>query len=326
MYWFNPLFPDIYLSGNATGKKTLNKLAKMENQITFQNVFANNVITALSRYRLTGDIPETINPRVFMQSLLWYGTAIIFNKNDNWLCLPGVPDGSGINIYGDFSGGWVFGANGFNENVPLYMPGENESFTIKKTVSGANAKNARGVLIRENKIMYPFVNIVMQYSMWIADTYRTLDVAKNHLKHPYIVVCDESEVNTVKKWFDETKNNVESIVSSGVFPADRVRVQDINTPPGTVTSVTSLCEWYRNGFKSLCGIAHSAQADKKGENLLTDEIHIDDEMDSINITACIDSINAGLADAEKIGCPYMRVVAHKANDIGGDDIAGNNDI
>lgn len=307
MYWFNPIFPNIYLSGGAVGKKSVNKLAKRENEITFQNVFANLVLTALHRYKLEGDIPKTISPRVFMQSLLWYGTVVLYKDGDSWLALSGVPDGSGINLYGDFAGAFVFGANGYNKRVPLYMRGAYDSGVIAETIAETNADVPRGVLIRENPIMYPFVNICMQYASWIADAYRTLDVCRMHLKHPYVISCEESEVNTVKEWFKQTSDNSPAIVSTGIFPADKVKVQDINTPPNVVTNITSLIEWYKSGFKALCGIEHNSQADKKGENLLLDEVGIDSEWDNMSLDRCIDTINRSLEDAEKIGAPHLRV-------------------
>lgn len=327
MFWYSNLFPNIFLSAGDMSKMTNSKLAKMKNNVTFQNTFARLLTDGLNRYRFEG-LPDTISERVLLQSLIWYGSVIIYEKNGNLIALPGIPDGSAITVYGDFGGGWVYGCNGYNENVKLYIPGGDDSSFLRKSVSGIPVTAmSQGVLVRENSIMYPFIRQVIQYAEYISDSMRTLDVCRQHLKHPYLVFSEESTINTVREWFKKISNNEDVIVNTGIFDPSKVNVQNLDVTPDIVNNITSLIEWYENKYKGLCGIEHNAQSDKKGENLLTDEISVDNESDENNVDKCLKYIQQGLDDVNKIFGTNITVEANESEseDDYDDDLSGISD-
>lgn len=302
--WYSYLFPNIYL-GAGNGAKTQKKLAQHKNEDTWINCFSYNTLIALNnRYKINGFL-DTMNERVFMQSMLWYGYTFIVEIEGNLIVLPGCPDGSGINVNGDYGGAWVYGCNGFNKNVKLFIPGSNKSAFLAKTISGIkDNRAARGVMIRENQEMTPFMRYVIQYTTYEADTLRTLDVARLHLKHPYVITCQQSMIETVKGWLNTTKNNEETYISTGIFPADKIQIQDLNTPPAITQSVTSLYEWYDNQFKGKCWMKHNAQADKKGENLVSDEVNIDTEANEETKEKALDYLQKELDVANDVFSEY----------------------
>lgn len=276
----------------ALPSATNKKINQYKNRQTFQNVFVQNMMTALQRYEITG-LPDTCDERVILQSLLWYGKVLFFRRNGNIYALPCVNTSDGYTVYGYWrSANWI-GLNGMSDRVPLKIPGGTNF--LRKIVSGEEMREADdAVLVRENPIMYPFANYVWQYSEYMADTLRTLDTARMHLKHPYVVTAEQSVVNTVRGWLKDTKDNQDALISTGIFPSDKVTIQDLSVTGDNVNAVRALYEWYEAQYYGLCGIAHNTGSDKKGENLITAEIGIDEESDSVNIDSRVKCIQQDL--------------------------------
>lgn len=313
--WLNP-YINIRLP-EASNKK----INEYKNKVTEQNVLMHNIAVALDRYYIEG-LPETCSQRVTLQSLLWYGNVLFFEKGGNVYSLPCVNATDGYTVYGDWRFAYWYGLNGESEKVKLRIPG-NTNF-LKSIVTGkVTIGEDKGVLVRENSTMYPFIQTVFQYSDYMSDTLRTLDTARLHLKHPYVITVngDKSLVASVKKWLSDTKDNQDVLISTGIFPADKVNIQDLNISGDIVNSCTSLYEWYESQFLGLCGIAHNAQADKKGENLITPEIGIDEESDNTNLNSCMDYIQAGLDEANNLFNLNMQVKSKHLSTGGKDDIS-----
>lgn len=298
----------IPLSIDNTGKHSRKRMEQYKNNFAFQNVFARFVLDALKRYHFDG-LPETISERVLLQSLLWYGRVCIFEKDNALLGLPCAPSGAGLNIYGDFGSAFVFSANGkLNQQVDIYLPGSDEDAFLNE-VNGAKPRtNLKGVMIRENAIMYPFIRLVMQFADAVADTYRTLDVVRANVKRPFIITCEESVVPTVKKFLEERELNFESVISSGVFDPNKIALLPLDINGNSLTDATQLVEWYENKFRELCGIDSNGQMDKKGENLIQAEVNINDDYEELNIDKCIQYIQDGLDDVNKLFGTSIKVV------------------
>lgn len=308
MLWYGNMFC-IYLSGTGT-EITNKKLSKMKNNFMFQNTFARLLTDALNRYHFEG-LPESISERVLLQSLVWYGSAVIFEKDGQLLCLPGVPTGAGFNIYGDPSECWVFSATGqFNEPVKVFLPGSDESAFLKNTLTGKQTGEIKGVFIRENALCYPFINQCIFFSDAIADSMRTLDVCRQNIKQPYVIVAEQSIVNSVKQFFNKRNNNEEYIISSGVFPADKISLLPFETNADNLDNATELVDWYENKWRELCSIENNGQIDKKGENLIESEVDVNDEYTEMSTDKCITYIQEGLDYVNDLFGTDIRVVAN----------------
>lgn len=296
--WYNEL---CVINLNGMAKTTRKRLNALKNSIAFQNVFNKLLMDGLSRYEFSG-LPETINERVLLQSLLWYGGACVFEYEGSLLCLPAVPTGAGFNIYGEPSKVWVFSKNnGYNKEVDVYIHGSDESTFLLKGMGGTTAsKNAKGVYIRENALAFPFVNQTVFYASAIADTMRTLDTARANIKNPYIIVCEESVKDSVERYFKQRDNNDEFIISSGVFDARKVNLMPIVTNTEALNECTALVEWYENKYRELCGIENSTGLDKKGENLISAELNVNNDQTKLNPKQSLQYIQTGLNDVNKL--------------------------
>lgn len=260
MYFLRSIFSSIWLDNESMSVK---KMAKYKNQIEFMNVFASLCNEALERYKFEG-LPDTVNERVLLESLLWYGSVGFFMKNGNVLALPGVPTAA-YTLYGDPTSMIVYGRNGFNETIKLYIPNGDDSVTVRTSTNGVAPEEGTGVWVRENKMVFPFMNYCIEYADKIADTLRTLDTTRCNIKRPYVVVAEESIVNSVKSFFNKRDANEEYIINSGVFPADKIKLLPFDTNPENLRDCTMLVEWYYNQFRQLEGIKAPSTVDKKAQ-------------------------------------------------------------
>lgn len=288
MYWLQNYATQIDL----TGAKSLRKIAKAKNAIEFQNTFARCFRDAISRYEITG-LPETISQRVVLMALACYGSVIFFERDGRWLALPGGAT-ENFNIYGDPMYGWVWGRNGYNERIRLYIPGgDDDDFLTKGVGETEGHGEMRGVFIRENAICFPFMAYAYEYASAISDSMRTLDVCRQNIKQPYIITAEEAIVNSVKEFFKTRNENVEAIISSGVFPADKISLLPFSTNADNLKNATDMIEWYWNQWDMLCGKHGNANPDKK-ERLIVDEVNSGNEKSDENVESCIKYIQEGL--------------------------------
>lgn len=324
--WFENYF-DIWTRGltGATKPLTNRKLATFKNNIMFQNTFARLLQDALHRYYIEG-LPESCSERVVLQSLLWYGSVVFFEKNGGLIALPGIPTGQAFNVYGDPAEAWVFSAVGqYNQPVKLYLPGSDENAFLKNTIAGKAGSDYKGVYVRENELRYPFVNHVIFFADAISDSMRTLDVCRQNIKQPFIIACEESVVNSVKEFFKHRDNNENYIVDTGVFPADKISLLPFDTNADNLKNATELVDWYENKFRELCGVKNNGQIDKKGENLIQSEVDINDEYTWAAIDKCLNSIQKGLDDVNKLYGTNMQVKKFEDEEVAENDDIRTND-
>ena len=280
--WFNDL------SCNALiGAPISKKLSKIKNAIEFQNNFANLLHIAKHRYKIKdGTCPDTINERVLIDALLWYGSVTFFSKEGSVIALPSRPTND-FNLYGEPGYAWVWGRNGFNQKVKLTIPQTGP--VLDKGIFGTIGEG-EGVFVRENEIMYPFIQFTYQYAEKISDTMRTIDVQRFHCKRPYIITAQEQVVPTVKEYFNKVKDNEDYIIGSGIFPADAVNAIPITVTAQDIKGMTELYDWYMSKYFELCGIKNN-QASSKKENLIVDEVNANNEITEFGVDAVVKYLN-----------------------------------
>ena len=158
---------------------------------------------------------------------------------------------------------------------------------------GAELKDRTGVLVWENKSRIPFINTVVNFTSAIADTYRTIDTARIWIKRPFIPVCEEQLVDAVADMMKAIKDNEDLIpMSTGSLDINRFNVLPIDGSGAGIQSAKELIEWYQQQFRERCFMQSNTQADKKGENLTNDEIHINDEFTDTQEDNTIDYLNS----------------------------------
>ena len=298
MWLLNNVVSSIWIDGQSMTSK---KIAKYKNQIEFMNVYASLVNESLGRYKFNG-LPKTVNERVLTESLLWYGCVGFFIKGGNILALPGLPT-SAFTLYGDPTEMIVHGRNGYVDTIRLFIPNGDDSALVRQSTNGTAPKEGTGVWVRENKMAFPFVNYCIEYADKIADTLRTLDVTRANIKRPSVVICEESVINSVKAYFNKRDNNEEYVVSSGVFPADKVKFENpFETNPENLRDCTMLIEWYYNQFRQLEGMKAPSTVDKKAQ-VSVPELNRDEDVSDNKQETVVDYLQEQLDFVnEKLGC------------------------
>ena len=296
MFFLNNIVSSIWIDGSSM---TVKKMSKYKNQIEFMNIYASLVNEALERYSFEG-LPDTVNERVLLESLLWYGSVGFFMKEGQVLALPGLPTAS-YTLYGDPTQMIVHGRNGYVETIELYIPNGDDSKLVRSSTNGTAPKDGTGVWVRENKMVFPFINYCIEYADKIADTLRTLDTTRMNIKRPYVVVAEESIMNSVKQFFNKRDANEEYIVSSGVFPADKIKLLPFDTNPENLRDCTMLVEWYYSQFRQLEGVKSPSTVDKKAQ-ISIDELNRDEDVSEIKEMTVVDYLQSQLDFVnEKLG-------------------------
>lgn len=286
--WFND-----YLMISLQGAKNKKKLTKLQNNVIFTTVFMRLFNEAITRYKFKG-LPDTVNERVLLESLCIYGNVTFFDKDNSLLALPAVPSGKGYNMYGDPTSAWVFSKNGlFNQEIDLFIEGGVNAPILNTGTSGLELPlENKGVMVWENYARFPFLNTTIYYASAIADTLRTIDVDRKWLKRPFIPVAEESLIPSINKMFESMTNNDEIIpVSTGVLDITKFDLKPVDVSPDIVKSASELVEWYENKYREMCGVQANTQVDKKGENLISDEVHANDQFTEKINDVLIDCIN-----------------------------------
>lgn len=279
---------NIYLNPDDFSVKKINKY---KNNIVYLNTLNRFINIFLGSFEFN-NLEPGMNERIIKLSMLFYGSCVFYQKEGNYLTLPGLSAGN-YNIYGDSGDYYVYGFNGYTEKVPLFVPGGIDQEILNNGITG-KIKNQKGVLIRHNDLQYPLIRIIEYFSSAVADTYRTLDVCRMNMKQPFVITCEESIIPSVKRFFKNRNNNDEYIISSGIFPADKISLLPFETNSVNLNDSTALIDWYENKFKEILGISNNSNIDKKGENLIESEVNINSEYTDLNLYSCLKRIQEDL--------------------------------
>ena len=274
---------------NTKGKKI--KESKVKNMLLERQILGENIDTALRRYKING-LNDTMNERTILMAFLYRASCVFFRKNGHNYAQPAYPLG-GYNMNDDPVAVYVNSKNGIiNQEVNLFLKGGDVSHLINKSPMGSEIKDQTGVLVWENKSRIPFINTVINFTSAIADTYRTIDTARIWIKRPFIPVCEEQLVDGVVDMMKAIKDNEDLIpMSTGSLDITRFNVLPIDGSGAGIQSAKELIEWYQQQFRERCFMQSNTQADKKGENLTNDEIHINDEFTDTQEDNTIDYLN-----------------------------------
>lgn len=328
--WCEDLFFDIDLEkiSNASFKK----IARLRNKRGERMWFTVLLREALRRYRLEG-VPDTMSERVILLSWLFNCSVCFFKLDGQPVALPVLPSYL-PNMLGDYKSGFVHGRDGFYAEIRLRQRGQDKlaalaadyglslpDYTHTIDYMGGKHEVGEGIIVWENKDRVPFIEIVLSYAYELADTWSKIGVARRNAAVPYIVVTEQSLLQSVKKAFQNRDNNEEVLVlDSGVFDSDKVRIEPIQTATDALKAHTDLIEWYCSRFDQLCGVFANANPDKK-ERLLVDEVNAGDEGTKKQENDTVLYLQNQLDEVNKLFGTTIRIVSPEPEtDFGGDKL------
>lgn len=226
-------------------------LSDLLNDLTYRTHFDKNKLICLNEHEWTG-LPEGIEARHIERLLFNPGYAVFFRDPAmDYMVLEGAPDGH-LNVYGDPLGYRVHGIN-YQRHL--------------------NADDC--VIIRNNLLALPTEPFIMHYVNKITEAERTMDVNIKACKTPVIFACDDKDVLTFKRIFQQVDGNVPAIFADRGLNLDSI--QTFLT--GVQFMGNELMDYKRSVESDLLTFIgqNNTPVDKK-ERLITDEAQANDEL------------------------------------------------
>lgn len=253
------------------------KLAKVETDRLWYDLTEEKVNLALNVFEWKG-LPETCNPRYLEMNFLLRGQACIQEKDGNYLSL-GCSMGGNINLYREPTNGYVYGANGYNQEVRFYIDGvEDTGIVVEGPGLTPQKRTYNAVFARDNKMMYPYINYIIDYCKRMVDVQRACDVMIQNLKQPVIIQCSDDQFEAVKRALNQKDDNVAAIISTGrtLESIQNFHVWPTNVNASNLQEMKAYYEWLESQLDQLLGINSNPQPDK-AERLLVDEVNSNNE-------------------------------------------------
>ena len=175
-------------------------LTDLLNDLTFKIIYNKFRMLSTSLFEW-GGLPDGIEERHIEKYLFDGGKAIFFkDPSMSHMCLE-CHNGGQFNVYGD----------------PLnYIA---TGFQYNKTIKSDDC-----VIIENNPMRLATYDFVMFYVNKITESERTMDVNVKSVKTPYVIACDDKDVLTFKRIFQQIDGNTPAIYADKGLNLDALNV------------------------------------------------------------------------------------------------------
>lgn len=239
------------------GKKLNKTLSDMINDSTYDHYYSYLSLIAKTLFEWT-NLPKSVNERYLEYCLFTFGKAVFFeDENLGLLCLKANPTNM-FNIYREPIGVNAVGENGYNKSL----------------------KEGQFVLIRNNDDEIPTMFPIENFAYRLYDTQRTADTNIFLHKIPYMVLCDEKELMSVKKVFEKVSSNepvIYGVKNGGIL--ENIKVIETKVPY-IANDLMDYKNVIWNEAMTFLGLKN-ANLDKK-ERLITSEVDANDDQIAIS--------------------------------------------
>lgn len=175
-------------------------LTDLLNNLTYKTLYDKFHLLACSLFEWKG-LPEGVQAKHIEDYLFKYGKAIFFkDPKMSFMCLQ-VHDGGQYNVNGD---PLKYFATGFNYHK--YYKADD------------------CVIIENNLFRIPTNDVVMFYVNKLTESERTMDVNVKSVKTPFIIACDDKDVLTFKRIFQQIDGNTPAIYADKGLNLDALNV------------------------------------------------------------------------------------------------------
>lgn len=226
-------------------------LTDLLNNLTFRSLYDKYLLIAVNAFEWEG-LPDGIQERHLERLLFRYGKAIFFRDPDmGFMCLEAQESGK-VNVYGDPLG---YVAHGINYHKH-YMAGD-------------------CIIVENNKLRIPTDPFVMFYVNKLTEAERTMDVNIKACKTPVIFACDDKDVLTFKRIFQQVDGNTPAIFADRGLNLDSI--QSFQTGVKFMgKDLQDYANSVENKLLTFLGL-NNTPVDKK-ERLITDEAQANDQL------------------------------------------------
>lgn len=162
-------------------------LTDLLNNLTFRALFDKFKLIAMNEWDWQG-LPDGIEPRHIERLLFSHGKACFFRDPDMAHMVLECETGGNVNVYGD----------------PLWYRAH--GYNYQRKISADDC-----VIIRNNLLALATQDFLMHYVNKLAEAERTMDVNVKACKTPIVFTCDDKDVMTFKRIFQQVDGNVPAI-------------------------------------------------------------------------------------------------------------------
>ena len=226
-------------------------LTDLLNQLTFRALYDKFKLISINAFEWDG-LPDDITERHIERQLFADGKAIFYKSpGKRFMCLKCQESGQ-VNVYGDPLG---YIAHGINHQEQV------------------NAKDC--VIIENNKLRLATEPFIMFYVNKLAEAERTMDVNVKACKTPVVFACDDKDVLSFKRIFQQVDGNVPAIY------ADRgLNLDSITAYQTGVKFMGNELQDYANAVenKLLTFLGLNNTPVEKKERLITDEAQANNQL------------------------------------------------
>lgn len=226
-------------------------LTDLLNNITFRTIYDKFMLLSMNAFKWEG-LPDGILERHVEELLFKHGKAIFYKKPDHgFMCLM-CENGGPVNVYND----------------PLFY----NAFGVGVTDL---VEADKCVIIENNMLRIPTDDTVMFYVNKLAEAERTMDVNVKANKTPVVVLCDNNDVLSFKRLFQQVDGNVPAIFADRAMNIDGVSALDLKAK-FLGNDLMDYKHSVESELLTFLGINNPA-VDKK-ERLITDEANSNNQL------------------------------------------------
>lgn len=261
-------------------KMTQRQKSKKKNNDELMNVKMRLILMRLKTFKWSG-LPDTCNERMLELSLMQNGFGMFRNIDGHIVNLIATPDGS-LNIYGDPTGLWGYGLNGYNKHGLTYIEGGENLLPMNQQSGTVDT-----VMVKDNDLAFPFMSYVDAYAQRIADTQRSMDVVTSMLQSPCLITCTEEDRSKIIRVLTEIDEKCPWIVGINAAPYDSLKVLDTGAKPETLTTLKEYKDNLESEYAMLCGINSNPSIDKK-ERLIVPEVDANNDQTELCVVSALE--------------------------------------
>lgn len=221
------------------------------NELTFRTTFEKYKLVCMNEYEWDG-LPDGIQPRHIEKLLFSKGFCAFFKAPNMGHMVLECDASMGVNVYGDPLGYRVHGYN-YQRRIPA----------------------DKLVIIRNNLLALPTEGFVIKEVNKITEAERTMDVNVKSCKTPVIFACDDKDLLSWKRAFQQVDGNTPALFVDRGLNLDSIQAYQ--------TGVKFLCNDimdYKRGVESdlLTFLGQNNTPVDKKERLITDEAQANNEL------------------------------------------------
>lgn len=263
-------------------KNKRKKITAYRNYRSFQNWFTYLINLFLNTYEFEG-MPDTINIRYLMQTLLCEGRVLFFKDNGmSYFALSTSAEG-GFNVYYEPLK-WRAIGKGYSKTYNLYED---------------------CVLIRVNPIMYPPLFMLEEWAYRISDCERSIDVYSKSMKRPWLAVGEKDEKLTLETIIDDVDNNEIAVVGNNRIAGELTKIYPNSNDGQGLASLWKHKHETIDECLTFLGI-NNANTEKR-ERLITSEVESNNQLIQLNQDVVLDWLKLGCDEINKMFGLYTSV-------------------